>query len=320
MPLLPDAPLPDMVDQLLEVSIAGSFSRLGIRARRATGHWTSPPRLDGRRVLVTGASSGIGRAAAAAFEGLGAEVWLVGRDRDRLEAAAGERGHPVVCDLVHPDQVGQLVATVAEQAGDLDVLVHNAGALFPQRRTAPDGTELTVATHVLAPYRLTRDLLPLLTAAGRSVIVTVSSGGMYTAGFDLDGLEMGPEDYRGAGAYARAKRAQVVLAAEWSHRHRDVGVRSYSMHPGWVATPGLDTGLPGFSRLGPLLRTPEEGADTAVWLAAQALSRPEEAPPEGFWLDRRPRGEYYRPGTRRSAEQRRLDGEGLWEWCRARAS
>ena len=104
----------------------------------------------------------------------------------------------------------------------------------------------------------------------------VSSGGMYTERFDLDRLEMDPEHYDGVRAYARAKRAQVVLAREWSRRWSACGVASYAMHPGWVDTPGLASGLPSFTYLGPLLRRPEEGADTAVWLAAGA-ARPSAA-------------------------------------------
>jgi NAD(P)-dependent dehydrogenase (short-subunit alcohol dehydrogenase family) len=301
--------LPDLVDVALEVSIAGSFSRLGYLTRRRVEGWTPPPRLDGRTVLVTGASSGIGRAAARALIDLGADVWLVGRDRDRLEAAAEGGGRPIVCDLVQPDQLDELVDMVKGSGSPLDALLHNAGALFNDRREAPDGTELTVATHVLAPFRLTRRLPAV------PVMVTMSSGGMYTARFDLDELEMAPDDYKGAVAYARAKRAQVVLAEEWGRRS---GGHSYSMHPGWASTPGVSTSLPGFSRLGPALRTPAEGADTAVWLIALALSGP-AAPENGFWMDRRRRGEYYRPGTGRSPDQRRADGQALWDWCAARA-
>jgi dehydrogenase/reductase SDR family protein 12 len=308
----------DALDLALEVTIAGSFSTLGYRARRATGGWPSPARMDGRRVLVTGASSGIGRAAAAAFAGLGAEVWLIGRDRERLVAAAGSTGHAEVCDLADKAAVADLAERVKAATPRLDVVVHNAGALFPDRREAPDGVELTVATHVLAPFRLTRALEPLLASAGRAAIITVSSGGMYSEPFALDRLEMGPSDYRGAVAYARAKRAQVVLAHEWSRRLAGDGILSYSMHPGWVTTPGLDAGLPRFAKLGPVLRSPEQGADTIVWLGAEALAR-SVPPPEGFWLDRRRRGEYYRPATRRSPEEQRADGERLWEWCLARA-
>ena len=309
-----DRPSPyQILDTALELSVAGSFSRLGVRARRAAGGWTDPPRMDGKKVLITGASSGIGAAAAEAMGRLGASLWLVGRDRARLEqVSAATSGHPVVADIVEGAQLERLVSSVKEQAGRLDGLVHNAGALFPRYRRSPDGLELTVATHVVAPFRLTEMLRPLL--ADPSVIVTVSSGGMYTEALDLGGLEMGPDGYRGAVAYARAKRAQVVLAHEWARRLGPSGVASHAMHPGWVRTPGVAAGLPRFSRLGPLLRTPAEGADTLVWLVSSTLSDP-AFPREGFWLDRHPRGEHYLPSTRRGA-----DGEELWRWCEAAAA
>ena len=130
---------------------------------------------------------------------------------------------------------------------------------------------------------------------------------MYTQRFDLAHLEVSADDYRGATAYARAKRAQVVLAHEWARRWGPDGVASYAMHPGWVATPGLATGLPRFARLGPLLRTPNQGADTVTWLASDG-PRHDGAPeprPGGIWLDRRRRPEYYLPTTYRTPAQRR---------------
>lgn len=327
------------VDTSLEVTIAGSFSRLGYAARRATSPWPDPPRIEGRTVLITGASSGIGRSAAAALAGLGADVWLAGRDRDRLAAATEEAtsaaataaaaagssrpgtAHPVVADVVDPDQVGSLVDELGRH-GRLDAVVHNAGALFPDYRQAPDGTELTLATHLLAPFRLTWMLRPLLIrAAGgpRSLILTVSSGGMYTEKFDLDRLEMTPADYRGTVAYARAKRAQLVLTHEWARRLAGDGITAQAMHPGWAATPGVDAGLPNFAKLGPVLRPPAEGADTMVWLTATALSPAgAKLEPGRFWHDRRPRGEYYKPSTRRTPAEDRIDGEQLWAWCAGR--
>ena len=102
-----------------------------------------------------------------------------------------------------------------------------------------------------------------------ATIVTMSSGGMYSQRFDLGALEARPDRYDGVVAYARAKRAQLVLADAWAARFAPAQVASYAMHPGWVDTPGLADGLPRFRALvRPLLRTPEEGADTAVWLAA----------------------------------------------------
>jgi NAD(P)-dependent dehydrogenase (short-subunit alcohol dehydrogenase family) len=94
---------------------------------------------------------------------------------------------------------------------------------------------------------------------------------------------MGPEDYDGVTAYARAKRAQVALNAEWARRHPDSPVFS-AMHPGWADTPGVQQSLPGFRRVTrPILRTPEQGADTILWLAGSEVA-------SGlFWLDRKPR-------------------------------
>ena len=109
-----------------------------------------------------------------------------------------------------------------------------------------------MATAVLAPFRLTWLLSPLLRRAGDANIVTLSSGGMYTQSFDLARLEMPPGEYRGTTAYARAKRAQVVLSHEWARRWGGDGVASYAAHPGWVDTPGLASGLPSFAKLGPV--------------------------------------------------------------------
>jgi dehydrogenase/reductase SDR family protein 12 len=136
-------------------------------------------------------------------------------------------------------------------------------------------------------------------------VIWVASGGMYTQKLDVDDVEMGPEDYRGSVAYARAKRAQVVLTKEWAGRLRDRGIAVHAMHPGWADTPGLHEGLPTFTKLiGPLLRDVDEGADTVVWLVAAD----EPARTTGlFWHDRRPRATEKIPGTgTEDAEQGRL--------------
>jgi NAD(P)-dependent dehydrogenase (short-subunit alcohol dehydrogenase family) len=290
--------------------------------------WTAPPRLDGKVIVVTGASSGIGRATTLALARLGAGLVLVGRDETRLAEtrrsamAFHEAGRIFTAplDIVDADAVRMFADRTARSQDRLDGLIHCAGALFGDYRRAADGTELTLATHVLAPFRLSSLLSPLLREAPSSVIVTVSSGGMYTQRFDLSHLEMHADDYRGATAYARAKRAQVVLAHAWARRWGPDGIASYVMHPGWVDTPGLTTGLPGFARLGPFLRTPAEGADTVTWLVADGPGQhvPAEAEPGGIWLDRHRRSEYYLPTTYRTPAQRLLDGEALWEWCTSR--
>ena len=318
-------PLARVLDGVLEATIVGSFSRIGWFVRMTTQPWREPPRMDGRVVMVTGGSSGIGRATARALGRLGAEVWVLGRNLDRTAAVAdavrsdGGCAHHATIDMADGSAIDRFAERFSSEHDRLDGLVHCAGALLPQYATTPEGIECTVATHVLGPYRLTRHLAPLLHASNRPTIVTVSSGGMYTQQFDLDRLDMDATEYDGVRAYARAKRAQVVLAHEWSRRWSSVGVASHVMHPGWVDTPGLSEGLPAFSRLGRLLRRPEEGADTAIWLSAgtardAAASSPVE---DGIWHDRRLRGAYYLPWTR-PREEPEVQGRRLWEWCAAR--
>jgi dehydrogenase/reductase SDR family member 12 len=315
---------------VLEATVVGSFSRVGYLVRRRLWTWSEPAPLTGRIMLVTGASSGVGREVALGLGQLGADLWLVGRDPERtaeVGRAALSLGAASVdtatLDLTDAGSVAALVDRVEGSHDQLQGLVHGAGALLAGYVRAADGTEATVATHVLAPFRLSQYLSPLLRRAGSATIVTVSSGGMYTQPFDLSRLEMDESAYDGMRAYARAKRAQVVLSHEWARRWAIDGVASYAMHPGWAATPGLAAGLPVLARLGPLLRTPAEGADTAVWLAADSPRREAQQhgqPPasiEGFWLDRRPRPEYRWPGTRPEGDGDD-DGPRLWAWCAER--
>jgi dehydrogenase/reductase SDR family protein 12 len=309
-------------------TVAPSFSRAGIALRRRLEAWDEPPTMAGRVVVVTGATSGIGLAAATAMAGLGATVHLVGRDAERaararavLEAAGPAPVHVDLVDMADPVAVAAFASRVAERHDRLDALVHNAGALTRSYQSTPAGVELTVATQVLGPYVLTATLAPMLCRTPAATIVTVSSGGMYTQRFDLERLEMGPNEYDGVVAYARAKRAQVVLAEAWAHRFSTAGVASYAMHPGWVDTPGLATGLPRFRALWrPLLRTPAEGADTVVWLAAggpatEAAAVGESPATSGFFHDRRSRSDRRFPLLRPSHLG---DGDALLAWCATR--
>jgi dehydrogenase/reductase SDR family protein 12 len=189
-------------------------------------------------------------------------------------------------------------------------MVHNAGALLQSRQRSPQGHELTFAVHVLGPFLLSHRLAPLLGEArdGRGRVVFVSSGGAYTARLDLGDLQLERREFDGPEFYAHAKRAQIALLPELN-RHLGPNVRVDAMHPGWAKTPGVADSLPRFNRaLGPLLRTPEQGADTIVWLAARGPSPIDEG---RLWMDRRPRPEHRVPWT---AEE---PGEGarLYEAC-----
>ena len=262
-------------DAALEATVVGSYTCVGSALRRRLYHWDGTGQMTGRTVVVTGATSGIGRAAALGFAAAGARVCLVGRDPDRLDSSrrqVTEVGGEVtveVADLEDLVQVQALADRMAARLPGIDVMVNNAGALFRARRTVAGGREATVALNLLSPYLLTELLLPALVAAGGRVI-TMTSAGLYTQRFELSSLVMGGEGYDGAVAYARAKRALVVLTEEWQRRYGHRGVAFHSVHPGWADTPGLAQGLPGFARvMKPWLRSPAAGADTAVWLASR---------------------------------------------------
>jgi NAD(P)-dependent dehydrogenase (short-subunit alcohol dehydrogenase family) len=315
----------DALDAALEWAVVPSFTRLGPAARSRLFDWTPLERYDlsDHRAVITGATSGLGEAAAGRLASLGATVVIVGRDGARLESArsrivhgsGNDRVEVVPCDLAEVDEVRAAATTIASLVDRVDSLVHNAGALLDHRVDNTDGVELTVAAQVVGPFALTSLLLPLLRAAAPGRVVTMSSGGMYTAPLTVDDLQMPADGYRGVEQYARAKRAQVTLNEMWAARVPADEVVFHALHPGWADTPGVTAALPTFARLvGPLLRTPAEGADTMVWLCADD----EPAGRTGdFWLDRRPRPIHRLGRTRRSdTPERRHE---LWRWCVARA-
>lgn len=279
------------------------YTNLGYRlhARR----FAPLPRMDGATAVVTGATSGLGRAAALGFARLGARVVLVVRDAqrgERIRAEIGEQATVARCDL---SSLADVRALAASLDGPVEVLVHNAGVLPPSLQRTAEGHELTFATNVLGPFLLTA----LLHERTRRV-VNVSSGGMYTKKLDVDALLMpSGDDFSGTKAYANTKRAEVVLTELWAQRLAPGRTVVHAMHPGWADTPGLAASLPGFRRvMRPLLRDADQGADTIVWLGA--ADEPLEASGR-FWLDRAPQPTHYVPWTRESA----ADRARLWEAC-----
>jgi NAD(P)-dependent dehydrogenase (short-subunit alcohol dehydrogenase family) len=301
-----------LVDTLMDRTVVPGYTRLGPAVRRHLSTWPADPppdALSGRRALVTGASSGLGAATAEGLAALGAEVVLVVRDTDKGAAVVrGIQGrHPLArldvqrCDLADLDDVRRFVAADGEP---VDVLVHNAGAMPPSRTESPQGHELTMALHVLAPVLMT-DLIGERLRGGRVLMVT--SGGMYTQRLRDDDPEYLDGDYSPTTAYARSKRAQVELLPVLQHRWRPLGIDVHATHPGWADTPGIADSLPTFRKLtGPLLRDAAGGAETTVWLSAT------QPPPEGgrLWHDRRPRPTQILRRTRTGAAER----ERLWAW------
>lgn len=295
------------VDAALDALVVPGFSRAGLatRSRLLPGFTVGDyPRLDGQTVIITGATSGIGHAAAIALARQGAAVHFLARDQGRADRArhaiAAASGSPQVsyglADLEDPGTVRAFARDFRATHGRLDVLIHNAGAIHRQFRTDAAGTELTVLGQVITPFLLTRLMMPALLAAAPSRVIAVSSGGMYTQRLDPATVQMPATGYRGVTAYARAKRAQVALSREWARRLAGSGVAFHAMHPGWVGTPGIAAALPGFHRLAaPLLLSPEQGADTVAWLATAPPGRLGSG---RFWHDRRPRPEHLLPWTR----------------------
>lgn len=312
----------DRVDAALEWSVVGSFTRLGSALRRRLDRWEpfEGRRLAGRVVVITGATSGLGYEAARTLAGLGASVEVVARDARKGEATCSElrdaTGNPqvglVVADTGDLAAVRRAAAELLRRHPAIHVLIHNAGALDDVRRESPQGIELTVASHVVGPFLLTGLLLPALRAGAPARVLWVSSGGMYSEPLSVERLEMPSGGYDGTTAYARAKRAQVTLAELWAKRLAGDRIVVNSMHPGWADTPGLARSLPTFRRVvGPLLRSPADGADTLVWLAVD-----EGAPSEQsghFWHDRRPRPLHRLASTRRSDTP--AERERLWSWA-----
>ena len=307
-----------LVDDVLEITVVGSFSRLGYQARRRLYRWSDPGSgaLAGRTALVTGPTSGLGRATADSLASLGARLVLVGRSRERLSATSAElaRRHGdaerfpvVVADMSSLASVREAVSAIKASEPRLDILVDSAGAIFTARTVTEEGLEATLATMVIGPFVLISGLLPMLEASGDGRVITVVSGGMYGQALPLDDLQFERGEFNGTLAYARAKRAAAALTREWGRRLRGRAVRVNAMHPGWADTPGLAESLPGFyGIMGPLLRTPAQGIDTVTWLASQ----PQAGVGGGrLYLDRRERPFDRLPYTRLSAGQRRW----LWE-------
>lgn len=308
-----------VLDAWLDAAIVPSYTNIGYRIRRAL-MW-NPTDLDvdlsGKVIAITGANSGIGFAVAQALAQRGATVYVLARNLERGEEArkrlilATRNPHIYFeqIDLSSLASVRACADRLLAQTNRLDGLINNAGAEYRTRTLTVDGLEANFATNVLGPFLLTKSLLPVLKRTPHSRIINVSSGGMYTAELDVNDFQFERKPFNNLAAYAQAKRAQVMLTEMWAGLLKNDDIVVNAMHPGWVDTPIVQAGLPTFRKVvGRLLRTPDQGADTIVWLmtAQRAATITGE-----FWFDRRERPKHKSAATHSPL----ADYHYLWETC-----
>ena len=269
--------------------------------------------MQGQVCVVTGATSGIGKAAAAALAQQGAEIIVVGRDPARAEATAAAiqaGGAPPpkveIADLARLDQVRALAGRLNQTLDRVDVLINNAGLVLNERRVTPDGYEHVFAVNHLAPFLLTSLLRPKLTTSAPARVITVSSDAHTAARLDLDdpNLEHGWSSWR---SYSNSKLANILFTRELAGRLDGTGVTANCLHPGVVRT-GFGRDARPLMRVGitiarPFMLSPERGADTIVYLA----SSPDVAAKTG--------GYYVKRQLREPSAAARDDGTArrLWE-------
>ena len=301
------------IDKAMDVAIAPGFSKIGYKVRKRSWEPITES-LAGRTVVITGATSGLGKAAALDLARLDADVVLVGRNPDKTErvrseitAATGNDSVRIeIADLSLMSEIRDLADRLLS-GGPIHVLINNAGTLFTERSETSEGIESTLATNLLGHFLLTNLLIPRLVESAPARIINVASGGMYSQRISIANLRNDQGEYKGAAAYARTKRGQVILTEMWAEQLEDKGVTVSSMHPGWADTPGVQDSLPGFYKVTkPFLRSAAEGADTIVWLAAGD----ESAERSGlFWHDREPRPIHKTDRTKERPEKR----QELWD-------
>jgi NAD(P)-dependent dehydrogenase (short-subunit alcohol dehydrogenase family) len=262
--------------------------------------------MDGKTVVVTGASSGIGAAAAVELAKLGATVVPVGRDPQRIAGIAKKVGaEPLEADFSSLDEVRRLAELLLARHDRIDVLVNNAGLVAGRRSLTADGYETTFAVNHLAPFLLTNLLLDRMRTSAPARVVTTSSDAHHSGRIDLADLQ-GEKKWSTWSAYANSKLANILFTRALARRLEGTGVVANCLHPGVIRTRlGRGTPLPirlGWRVAGLFFKRPATGAETIVYLASA---------PEAGELS----GGYFADSRERSPSARAQDddlGERLW--------
>ncbi|KAK2905056.1 hypothetical protein QQF64_033272 [Cirrhinus molitorella] len=246
--------------------------------------------VSGRSFIITGANSGIGKAAACEIAKRGGTVHLVCRNEDRakearndiVEQSKNENVHIHLVDMANPRKVWEFACGFS-QDHNLHVLINNAGCMVNQRELTEDDLEKNFATNTLGTYILTTALIPTLKKSENPRVITVSSGGMLVQKLNVEDLQFEKGSFDGTMAYAQNKRQQVIMTEQLAAQHKEIHFSS--MHPGWADTPAVRSSMPDFyNKMKNKLRTEAQGADTVVWLA---ISDSASRQPSGlFFQDR----------------------------------
>ena len=235
--------------------------------------------VSGKTVVITGASDGIGAAAARQLAERGARLALVGRSADKLARVAadvrsrGSGSEPLTftSDFTSLDDVRKLANDLLEQLPEIHVLANNAGGIWPHREVTPDGHEQTFQVNHLAPFLLTALLRERLAASAPSRVITTSSDAHRGARLDLSDLDFSRRRFSEFVVYGTTKLQNILFTRELARRLDGTGVLATCFHPGTVATGfGRDSWFSFFTTRYPIkffFRTPDQGADTLVWLA-----------------------------------------------------
>ncbi len=240
--------------------------------------WTG---VSGKRVVITGATSGIGLAAAKQLAARNAELDIVARSPERaakavvqITNASAKQKIPdvLIADLAAQSDVRRVAQEIVSRYPRLDVLINNAGAMYTSRQLTPDGVELTWAVNHMAPFALTTMLLDLLKSSAPARVITTASAAHYGAQIPFDDLDA-HKSYANMGyrRYGESKLANVLFTAELARRLEGTGVTANCFHPGLVGT-GFNHNNGGLMRVAMWMtqvfaRKPDQGAETLVWLA-----------------------------------------------------
>jgi NAD(P)-dependent dehydrogenase (short-subunit alcohol dehydrogenase family) len=243
--------------------------------------------MSGKTVVITGASSGIGAAAACQLHSMGARVIVVGRDPARTKKVADEVGEKaIVADFADLEDVRDAADEILDRCPHLQVLVNNAGLSQTTREVTGDGHELTFQVNHLAPFLLTNLLLDRLKASTPSRVITTASVANLGGFVRLNDLEM-ERFFQGGTAYATSKLENILFTRELGRRLSGTDVLATCFNPGLVATDlgrGNPAGLLYRSPLRRVMKSADKGADTLVWLATAPADKLHQG---GYYSNRR---------------------------------